>query len=103
MKRPEKWIAIRAFTLSLHPELKKIDDDFCQAVKEIREQSNKTASSESGVMRNTMKIPQYIYSAIRNMDADIMQEMSGKNKGYQQLIGEQLYKAFPMYRVARVL
>jgi len=102
MKRPEKWTAIRDFTLELHPELKAVDADFCQAVKELREQSNKTASSESGDLRNTMKIPQYVYEAIRNLDADIIAEMSGKNNGYQELVGKQLYDAFPMYRVARV-
>lgn len=102
MKRPEKWSAIRDFTLELHPELRVIDKEFCEAVKEIREQSNKTASSASGELRNTMKIPQYIYQAIRNLDVDIMEEMSGKNNGYQELIGKQLYNAFPMYRVARV-
>lgn len=101
MKRPEKWSAIRDFTLELHPELKEIDNDFCQAVKELREQSNKTAISTTGELRNTMKIPQYVYDAIRNLDADIMEEMSGKNKGYQELVGKQLYDAFPMYRVAR--
>lgn len=102
MKRPEKWTAIRDFTLELHPELQEIDKDFCEAVKELREQSNKTASSATGDLRNTMKIPQYIYEAIRNLDADIIEEMSGKNKGYQEIIGKQLYQALPMYRVARV-
>jgi len=103
LPRPAKWKAIRAFTFELHPELKQIDHDFCEAVKELRENNNKTSSSKSGAMRNTMKIPQYIYDAIRNLDADLLTETSGtKNVGYQDQIGEQLYKAFPMYRVARI-
>ncbi len=102
LPRPQKWTAIRELTFELHPELKAIDKDFCEAVKEIREKNNKTSSSASGAMRNTMKLPQYIYEAIKNLDADLMTEMSGKNGGYQEIIGEQLYKAFPMYRVCRV-
>lgn len=102
MKRPEKWRSIKEFTLELHPELSTIDKDFCDAVKELREASNKTASSATGELRNTMKIPQYIYEAIKNLDVDLMAEMSGGNLGAQELIGQQLYKAFPEYRVCRV-
>jgi hypothetical protein len=102
MKRPEKWRAIKDFTLELHPSLVPIDKDFCEAVKELREASNKTASSESGDLRNTMKIPQYIYEAINKLDEDLMVEMSGSNRGAQELIGQQLYKAFPEYRVCRI-
>lgn len=101
MKRPEKWREIRKFMFELHPELVTIDHDFCEAVKELREQSNRTASSKSGEMRNTMKIPQYIYEALRTLDEGFMEEMSGKNLGAQEQFGYQLYKAFPFYRVCR--
>lgn len=102
MKRPEKWREIKKLVLELHPELKVADDEFAEACKELRlKAESKTASSKSGVMRNTMKIPNYIYQAIIKLDPDLMIEMSGKNNGLQLKIGKQLYKAFPEYRIAR--
>lgn len=104
MKRPEKWREIKKLVLELHPELKAVDDEFAEACKELRlKTESKTASSKTGVMRNTMKIPNYIYQAMVKLDPDLMVEMSGKNNGLQIKIGKQLYKAFPEYRIAREL
>lgn len=99
--RPAKWRLIKELTFALHPSFVPIDKDFCEAVKELRQASNKTASSASGDMRNTMKIPQYIYEALRTLDEDFMKEASGRNGGSQEQLGNLLYKAFPEYRVAR--
>jgi len=101
MKRPAKWREIKKFVLELHPSLVQPDRDFCEATKELREATNKTASSESGAMRNTMKIPHYIHTALTAMDPDVFAEESGRNPGDQQRINKQLYDAFPEYRVAR--
>lgn len=101
MKRPEKWREIKRFLFELHPSYVELDKDFCQAVKELRDVSNKTASSAKGTMRNTMKVPQYIYEALTAMDPEIMAESSGRMKGNQWKIGKELYNAFPEYRVAR--
>lgn len=101
MKRPIKWREIKKFLLSLHPEFIPIDKGFCEAVKEIREVSTQTASTKSGELRQTMKIPQYIYNAINALDPEVLTESSGKNKGLQQIIGKELWKAFPEYRIAR--
>jgi len=102
--RPQKWRKIKELVLELHPELVRPDDDFAQACKELRQRlSSSTASCKTGDLRNTMKIPNYIYQAIIKLDPDFMIEMSGRNHGHQLLIGKQLYKAFPEYRVARAL
>lgn len=102
LKRPEKWREIKKFTLELHPSLKALDHDFSEACKELRQKTeSQTASSKSGTMRNTMKIPQFIYDAMIKLDPELLIEMSGRNKGSQELIGKQLYKAFPEYRIAR--
>lgn len=102
LPRPEKWREIKKFTLELHPGLVLADKNHSQACKEIRQATvSKTASSASGAMRNTMKIPNYIYEALIKLDPEIMVEQSGRNRGAQELIGKQLYKAFPEYRIAR--
>ena len=102
LPRPAKWREIKKLLLSLHPELKPVDDAFSQACKEIRQRTeSKTASSKEMSIRNTMKIPNYVYQALVKLDPEIMIEMSGRNHGEQRLIGKQLYKAFPEYRIAR--
>jgi len=102
MPRPDKWREIRKLLFELHPELVPVDKDFSQACKEIRQKTeSKTASSKQGDLRNTMKIPNYVYQALVKLDPGIMIEMSGRNHGEQRIIGKQLYKAFPEYRIAR--
>ena len=102
LPRPAKWRETKKLLLALHPELKPVDDEFAQACKEIRQKTeSKTASSKEMNIRNTMKIPNYLYQAIVKLDPEIMIEMSGRNHGEQRLIGKQLYTAFPEYRIAR--
>lgn len=102
MKRPAKWKAIRSLLFELHPELIPAHEAHMQACKEWRQASeSQTGSSKNGDIRNTMKIPNYVYQAIRKGDPEIMVEMSGRNHGDQLLIGKQLHQAFPEYRIAR--
>ncbi len=102
LKRPEKWREIKRLLLKLHPELVQIDHDFSMACKEIRQKNTSmTGISKGGTMRNSMKIPSYIYQAMYKLDPDLKAEMSGSNPGAQEQIGRQLYKAFPEYRVIR--
>lgn len=102
MKRPEKWREIKKLVLELHPELVLADKEFSEGCKDLRQATeSKTASSKSGNLRNTMKLPNWLYDAIKKLDPEVAIEMSGKNHGHQLLIGKQLYKAFPEYRIAR--
>lgn len=102
--RPEKWRLIKKLVLELHPGFKIADKEFSEACKELRQKTeSQTASSKSGDLRNTMKIPSYIYNAMVKLDPDLMAEMSGRNRGDQKQIGKQLYQAFPEYRIARKL
>lgn len=104
LPRPAKWRAIKRLVLDVHPTFVAIDDDFAQACKDIRQASQtNTGSTKSLDIRHTMKIPPYIYTALRELDPDLAEEMSGRNHGHQYLIGKQLYKAFPEYRIARTL
>lgn len=102
MPRPAKWRETKKLLLELHPELVQVDTDFCEAVKEHREKhQSKAGASKSLELRNTMKIPNYIMTAIRKIDPEINEEMSGRNHGDQWRIGKKLYQAFPEYRIAR--
>lgn len=102
-KRPEKWRLVKKLTLELKPWWKPLEAAHCEAVKELRiKNENKHASSKSGVMRNTMKLFGPVYQNMVRLDPELAQEMSGKNKGIEELIGKQLYEAFPEYRTARL-
>lgn len=102
--RPQKWREIKKLVLDLHPELRGPDQEFSQACKELRQATvSKTASSKTGNMRNSMKLPNYIYRAMTQLDPELVIEMSGRNHGHQKIIGDQLWKAFPEYRIAREL
>lgn len=102
MPRPQKWREIRKFVLAKHPKYAAEDREFVQACKELRQKSeSSTAASKSLDLRNSMKIPNYVYQALKLLDPEIAVEMSGRNHGLQEKFGEQLYKAFPEYRIAR--
>jgi hypothetical protein len=102
MKRPEKWRAIRKFLLEVRPDLAAVEKGHCDACKEIRQATESgTAASKQGDIRNTMKIPEFIYQVLCKYDPELMIEMSGRNKGLQVLIAKQLWEAFPDYRIAR--
>jgi hypothetical protein len=102
LKRPEKWREIKKLTLELKPWLKPVEAEHAEACKELRlKNENKHASSKSGVMRNSMKLFGPVYQNMLKLDPELAIELSGKNKGDQELIGKQLYTAFPEYRVAR--
>lgn len=104
MPRPAKWREIKKFILELHPEWQGLESGFCEAIKELRQKNvSKTASSKSGTMRETMKLPQFLYEAIIKLDPEILVDLSGRNRGAQWEVGKQLYKAFPEYRTARTL
>lgn len=101
--RPEKWRLIRKLTLELKPWLKQLEADHNEACKELRvKNEDKYASSKSGTMRNTMKLFGPVFANITKLDPDLAVEMSGRNKGLEELIGKQLYDAFPEYRIARL-
>ena len=100
----QKWQATRDFVLKLHPGYVREELDFIASVKEIREKENlkPTGASKTGALRHTMKIPQYIYTALLAVDPSLYEEMSGRNPEAQDALMKKLYKAFPMYRVARI-
>lgn len=101
--RPEKWRLIRKLTLALKPWLVPLEADHAEACKEMRvKNENKYASSKSGTMRNTMKLFGPVLTNMMKLDPELHQEMSGKHKGLEGIIGKQLYDAFPEYRISRL-
>lgn len=102
LPRPEKWREIKKFTLELKPWLKQAEKEHAEACKELRQNtSSTTASSKSGAMRNTMKLFNPVYQSMIKLDPDLLDEMSGKNKGLQGKVSHDLWKAFPEYRICR--
>lgn len=101
-KRPEKWRLVKQLTLELKPWLIPVEAEHSEACKELRiKNANKYAASKSGTMRNSMKLFGPVYTNMIKLDPELSLEMSGKNKGDEEIIGKQLYAAFPEWRVAR--
>lgn len=101
--RPAKWTLIRKLTLELKPWLVPVEAAHSEACKELRiKNENKYASSKTGTMRNTMKLFGPVLTNLTKLDPELKVEMSGLNKGLEELIGKQLYDAFPEYRIARL-
>ncbi len=103
LARPHNWQAARDFYLKLHPEFKLYEKEFIEACKELRFADNNvtTGATKSGSMRNTMKIPPYVYRSMQMFDKDLQQDLSGKNGNDLEKISKQLWKAFPEYQIAR--
>lgn len=102
MKRPQKWREIKKFTLALKPWLKQVEHDHSEACKELRQKNeNKYAASKSGDLRNSMKLFGPVYQNLIKLDPEFVVESSGRNKGSQELIGKQLWDAFPEWRICR--
>lgn len=100
--RPEKWRLTKKLVLELKPWLKPSEAEHSEACKELRlKNENKYAASKSGAMRNSMKLFGPVYTAIIKLDPELTLELSGKNKGLQELAGKQLWDAFPEYRICR--
>jgi hypothetical protein len=101
-KRPEKWKLTKNLILEIKPWLVPAEAEFSEACKELRlKNENKYAASKSGAMRNSMKLFGPVYTAMLKLDPELHIEMSGKNKGIQELIGKQLWDAFPEWRICR--
>ena len=101
-KRPAKWRLIRDLLFELKPWLKPLEKAHNEACKELRQKNeNEFAASKAGTTRNTMKLFGPVYSALIKADPDLKAELSGLNKGDQQLIGKNLWDAFPEYRICR--
>ena len=102
LPRPEKWHEARKLLFALHPELIPLDADHRQACKELRQAlESKTATSKDGTLRNTLKVPNYVYDVIRKLDPEARDELSGKKPELQEKFSKELYAAFPEYRIAR--
>lgn len=104
LPRPHKWYEARKLLFELHPELIQLDADHRQACKEMRQAiESKTAASKGLSVRSTMKIPNYVYQVIRKLDPEAGEQMSGRKPESQEKFIEELYTAFPEYRIARSL
>lgn len=103
LPRPRRWVETKTFLLRLRPDLAPVDRGFVEACKDLREKSttNITAASKSGSMRNTMKLPQYLYEALLAMDPQLATDLGGQQGEAAANMGKQLYNAFPEYRIAR--
>jgi hypothetical protein len=100
--RPEKWRLTKQLILELKPWLVDEERQHCDACKEIRQASqDKYAASQTGVMRNSMKLYGPVYAAMVKLDHELKTELNASNKFTTPLIGKQLWEAFPEYRIAR--
>lgn len=99
--RPEKWYLTRKLLFELKPWLVENEAEHIQACKEIRAASGKYAASQTGIMRNSMKLYGPVYTTLTKLDPELKQEMGSYKNASAAKAGKQLWDAFPEYRIAR--
>jgi len=96
----QRWREIKNLLLKTKPDLIPIDREFCQAVREERENNmfNKTGASKSGDMRALMSLPQYLYSVLHLIDPEFTRLQEDPQTARKTNL--KLARAFPEYRLA---
>ena len=99
LPQAQRWRAIKDLLLKTRPDIAQIDREFCQAVREERENNmfSKTGASKSGDMRALMSLPQYLYAMLHAMDPDFTNLQA--NPETNRKINLKLARAFPEYRL----
>jgi hypothetical protein len=97
----QRWRATKELLFSVKPELRQVDKEFCDAIREEREfgMLTETGSSKSGSTRKLYSMPQYMYAMLHLIDPEFtkLQEDPDTSKKTNLKIAE----VFPEYRTAQ--
>lgn len=97
----QRWRAIKELLFSVKPELRQVDKEFCDALRQEREfdMLTVTGSSKSGSTRRLYSMPQYMYAMLHLIDPEFtkLQESPDTSKKTNLKIAE----VFPEYRTAQ--
>lgn len=101
LPQTKRWRATKELLFKVKPELRALDRDFVQAIREERELNmlSATGSSKSGSTRRLYSMPQYLYATLHLIDPEFtkLQEDPETSKKTNLKIAE----TFPEYCLAR--
>lgn len=101
MPQTQRWRAIKELLFKVKPEIRKIDADFVDAIREERDfdMLSATGASKSMSTRRLYSMPQYMYAMLTVIDPDFtrMSEDPDTTKAFHRKVA----KAFPEYCLAR--
>jgi len=97
----QRWRAIKNLLFAVKPELRQVDKEFCDAIREERDMNmlKETGASKSGSTRKLYSMPQYMYAMLHLIDPEFtkLQESPDTSKKTNLKIAE----TFPEYCLAR--
>ena len=96
----QRWREIKTLLLKTKPDLIPVDREFCQAIREERENNmfNKTGASKSGDTRALYSMPQYLYSALHILDPEFTKLQEDPETSRKTNL--KLARVFSEYRLA---
>jgi hypothetical protein len=100
LPQTQRWRAIKNFLLKVKPELRHIDNQFINAIKEERESTLlETGATKSGSTRKLYSMPQYLYAALHLLDPEFTKLQDDPESS--KAINLKIAKTFPEYAIAR--
>jgi hypothetical protein len=100
LPQTQRWRAIKNFLLKVKPELRHIDNQFINAIKEERESTLlETGATKSGSTRKLYSMPQYLYASLHLLDPEFTKLQDDPESS--KAINLKIAKTFPEYAIAR--
>lgn len=101
LPQSQRWRAIKALLFSVKPELKEVDRQFCEAIKEEREfeMLTVTGSSKSGSTRRLYSMPQYMYAMLHLIDPEFTKLQASPDT--EKKLNLKVAEVFPEYRLCQ--
>lgn len=96
----ERWREIKKLLFKVKPELKAIDQQYCEAISEERNFNmlKATGASESGSTRRLYSMPQYMYAMLTLIDPEFTK--LSEDKDTAKALHRKVARAFPEYCLA---
>lgn len=101
LPQTQRWREIKKLLLRVKPELKPLDDQFIQQIREERETNmlTDTGASKSGSTRALYSMPQYLYATLHILDPEFTKLQEDPNTSKE--VNRKLARVFPEYCLAR--
>lgn len=101
LPQTQRWRAIKNLLMETKPELREVDRQFVEALKEERQMDmlTETGSSKSGSTRRLYSMPQYMYAMLHLIDPEFtkLQDDPETSKKTNLKVAE----VFPEYRLCQ--
>ena len=100
----KRWRAILDFALRVNPNIRAEHKLHLKAIREDREaQANQFGAAKKSGMRYALSMPETIWHLLNMFDPYIKEATSEKSAAKQNKVVRELAKAFPEYKIYKVI